>query len=149
MAFIPTLEKPYFSFDYDNQPFETRVVRRWQQGNTLHFSMDDGLEIIQTVTTYDHEACHWVLNFIHGGSADSGLITHLYDGDIDCPFAYDAPPARMGFNPPADTARVISTVGSNWERREFNPNISPLSPGGTPNLSLHRRPQFPKPGSLL
>ena len=136
LKMIPDIKAPFFSFNYNGKPFneyQPKPVQTHTIENNLdivrfEYSLPDGLVVTQILTVYKkHNAMHWLLNFENKADTATGILSDICDSDICFPFDYDSNPTP-GYIVEKSTARLIRTVGSNWERAEFNPKDEYILP---------------------
>ena len=141
MIFLTDKSAPRFSMLYSGESIEKTLknaeVTSVANGDAVEttFRLPDGLEITQCIKDYPQDnATEWVLSIYNNATEKSGLITDLFDCDIELPFDYDAP-QTPGFNIREGTAKIINPVGSVWSRDEFSPISTYILPGKTHEYS--------------
>lgn len=108
-----------------------------KDGNVTEFSyaLKDGLCVKNTVKEYpDFDAYEWVTWFENTGSEPSGVISELWDADIEIPFEHKEPTAVSAFIPDSDSdTKVIVPSGSTWVKDEFYCDIDKYNQSGFVN----------------
>ena len=108
-----------------------------KDGNVTEFlyALKDGLCVKNTVKEYpDFDAYEWVTWFENTGSEPSGVISELWDADIEIPFEHKEPTAVSAFIPDSDSdTKVIVPSGSTWVKDEFYCDIDKYNQSGFVN----------------
>lgn len=94
-----------------------------QNGNeyTSVYTFEDGLRITNIAVSYpEYGAYEWV-NYIENISdSPTGIITDLYDSDIELPFTHEDNRTYSAYIPDAEkSARIYTPLGSTWSHNDF------------------------------
>ena len=82
--------QPHFSFSYNGRRFEPT-------GEGHSWRLDDTLSVTLEATEYkEFNAVHWLLNFENTGSANSGILSDIWDCDVSIQLPY-SPIQRPGY----------------------------------------------------
>ncbi len=82
--------QPHFSFSYNGRRFEPT-------GEGHSWRLDDTLSVTLEATEYkEFNAVHWLLNFENTGSANSGILSDIWDCDVSIQLPY-SPIQRSGY----------------------------------------------------
>ena len=96
-----------FSFLYGGKSlwdFEMSAdVKKDGNATVFSYALKDGLCVKNTVKEYpDFDAYEWVTWFENTGSEPSGVVSELWDADIEIPFEHKEPTAVSAFIPDSD-----------------------------------------------
>ena len=123
MAF--TEDSQRFSFLYNGLSFWSLnpAVRTERRGDGLvsEYTLPDGLKATNILREYpEFDAYEWVTWFENTGDAPSGILSEVYDCDIELPFAHDDPLRASAYIPDAEKdMKIYSPAGSVWKSDEF------------------------------
>ena len=123
MAF--TEDSQRFSFLYNGLSFWSLnpAVRTERRGDGLvsEYTLPDGLKATNILREYpEFDAYEWVTWFENTGDAPSGILSEVYDCDIELPFAHDEPLRASAYIPDAEKdMKIYSPAGSVWKSDEF------------------------------
>lgn len=137
MNFLKDNSAPRFSLLYNGESIEKTLknakVTSVVSGDAVEttFTLPDGLAITQRMKSYpQYNATEWVLSISNNSTEKSGLITELFDCDVDLPFDHDEP-QTPGFSVREDTTKISNPIGSNWARDEFSAKTNYILAGKT------------------
>lgn len=127
------IDKKKLSFLIDGEPFEASVESvNIEEGNnevkTVYF-LRGGLTLTNIFRYYpDHSACDWVNVWENGGNAPSGVISQLWDCDVDLDMIECEPRtlARAYLPLPQNVIKVYAPRGSEWSGEEFSCRVDEL-----------------------
>lgn len=115
---------PSLSFTYDGKPFEEVRKNVEVSEDKITYTMSDGLVVESRIRRYKNSrVIRWTNYWYNPTDHDSGLVTDLWDCDVNVPFEPD--PQRTRRNRQKDwqitTTQVISMNGANVTDTDYIP----------------------------
>lgn len=124
---------PKFSFLIDGVSFRDVkhevITENHENIHKVVYLFDGGLKLTNVLKLYpQYDACEWVNYFENTGSEPCGIISELWDADVELPFAPSEKKLTGPAYLPADenVIKIYAPRGSEWSDKEFSCDVDRL-----------------------
>lgn len=121
---------PKFSFSIDGVSFRDVkhevITEDHENIHKVVYLFDGGLKLTNVLKLYpQYDACEWVNYFENTGSEPCGIISELWDADVELPFAPSEKKLTGPAYLPADenVIKIYAPRGSEWSDKEFSCDV--------------------------
>ncbi|MCL1855856.1 MAG: alpha-galactosidase, partial [Clostridia bacterium] len=139
------VDTPHFSFQYNGESkngFEPDTVRNtaWQFDQcdgvrrfTAVYSFPFGIKVSEEILLFDeYDAVRVRLRYKNTSDTDSGMLSSIFDCDVNLPLNRNYQPPALGHFPtPAGHMRIFSAKGGSAKHDDFYETAEYIAPGDT------------------